>query len=85
MSEITNEKVEEITEKLQYIGLDLNNIPDFLIKTDTIDFRPERTYSDKTFKVYKYIPINDIQIIITKANKDDSIQDKYNNASLIKK
>ena len=85
MSEITNEKVEEITEKLQYIGLDLNNIPDFLINTDTMDFRPERTYSDKTFKVYKYIPINDIQIVITKANKDDSIQDKYNNASLIKK
>ena len=83
MTEETNEKIENIEEKLNYIGLDFDNIPNFLKNTETLDFRPERAYSDETYKVYQYVPINDIQIIFTKANRMNSIQEKYQNASSI--
>lgn len=83
MSEETNEKIENIKEKLDYIGLDFDNIPEFLKNAETLDFRPERTYTDETYKVYKYVSINDIQIIFTKANRMNSIQEKYQNVSSI--
>ncbi len=85
MSEETNEKIEidNIEEKLNYIGLDFNNIPDFLKDTEILDFRPQKENLDGTYKVYKYVPINDIQIIFTKANRMNSIEEKYQNASPI--
>lgn len=83
MTETTNEEIRQIEEKLKYLGLDLNNIPENLIRTESIDFRPDRAYSGETNKVYKYIPINEIEIIVTKANKMSSIQEKYENASPI--
>lgn len=83
MSEKTNEEIEHLKEKLAYIGLDFDNIPEFLKETQSLDFRPNRTYKDDTYKVYQYVPINDIQIILTKANRKNSIQEKYENASSI--
>ena len=70
MTETTNEEIRQIEEKLKYLGLDLNNIPENLIRTESIDFRPDRAYSGETNKVYKYIPINEIEIIVTKAKND---------------
>jgi len=48
-----------------------------------LDFRPEKSYTEETFKVYQYVPINDIQIIFTKANRMNSIEEKYQNISPI--
>lgn len=77
----TNEELQEIEEKLKYINLDLNNVPIFL-KTDCkIDNIPIIEYEEKICKVYKYIPISKIEILITNANRLDSIYDKYSNAS----
>lgn len=83
MSETTNEDINKLKDKLDYIGLDLDNVPDFLRITEDLDFRPDRAYNDDTYKVYKYIPIRDIQIIFTKANRMNSIAEKYQNVSAI--
>lgn len=83
MSETTNEDINKLKDKLDYIGLDLDNVPDFLKTTEDLDFRPDRAYNDDTYKVYKYIPIRDIQIIFTKANRMNSIAEKYQNVSSI--
>lgn len=83
MSEETNEKIDNIEEKLDYIGLDFNNIPEFLKITENLDFRSEKVYSEETYRVYKYVPINDIEIIFTRANRMNSLQEKYKNASSI--
>lgn len=83
MSEETNEKIDNIEEKLNYIGLDFNNIPEFLKITENLDFRSEKVYSEETYRVYKYVPINDIEIIFTRANRMNSLQEKYKNASSI--
>ena len=77
MSEETNEEIEKLQKKLDYIGLDFNNIPEFLKNTENLDFVPEKTYSEGEYKVYQYVPINDIQIIFTKTNRMNSIQEKY--------
>ncbi len=83
MSEETNEEIEKLQKKLDYIGLDFDNIPEFLRNTENLDFIPEKAYSEETYRVYKYVPINDIQIIFTKANRMNSIQEKYQNISPI--
>lgn len=83
MSEETNEEIEKLQKKLDYIGLNFDNIPEFLKNTENLDFRPEKAYTEETFKVYQYVPINDIQIIFTKANRMNSIEEKYQNISPI--
>lgn len=72
-----------IEEKLEYIGLDLDNIPEFLMDFDALDFRPSKTKEDNVYRVYKFIPVNEIQIMITPKNRLDDITEKYAKASPI--
>lgn len=83
MSEETNEEIENLNEKLDYIGLDFDNIPDFLKNKEIVDFRPIKTYVDDTYRVYKYVSINDIQIMFTQANRMNSIEEKFQNITPI--
>ena len=78
MSE-TNEK-NVILENLNYIGLDLGNIPDFLMNYKDVDYKPTRAYEQTDFKVYKYINLKDIEILLTSTNRLNSITEKYSKA-----
>lgn len=75
--------METIEEKLKYIGLDLNNIPKFLKEFKPLDFRPSKLVEDNSHVVYKYIPINKIQILVTPKNRLDSLDEKYAKAAPI--
>lgn len=77
MSELTKEANESFLEKLNEIGLDLNNIPNFLKDYKELDFRPSKRFDNKEYLVYRYIPINDIQILITPTNRLTDIKEKY--------
>ncbi len=66
-----------IEEKLKYIGLDLNKIPTFLKEFTPLDFRPSKLKEDNKHIVYKYLPINKIQILITPKNRLEDIEEKY--------
>lgn len=68
---------EDIKEKLNVLGLDLENLPTFLTETNPIIFNPSRLNNDKELKVYKYVPIKDIEIYCTTAHRDDPIKEKY--------
>ena len=57
-----------ILQNLQYIGLDLEKLPDFLMMYKDVDYKPTKTYEQRDFKVYRYININDIQILLTPKN-----------------
>lgn len=81
MCEQTNEEIKSLKGKLDYIGLDLENIPKFLKNQEVLDFMPKEIFTDEIYKVYQYVPINDIQIVFTKANRMDSIQEKCKNIS----
>ncbi|MCI8291193.1 MAG: hypothetical protein HFJ25_02930 [Clostridia bacterium] len=69
---------EDIKEKLSLIGLDLDNLPDFLLNSEPIVFNPSRLNNDKELKVYKYVSIKDIEIYVTSSHREDPIKDKYN-------
>jgi len=68
---------ENVIDKLKYIGLDLNNIPDFLTTFEALNYQPVRNYSEKNYKVYKYVDIKDIEIFITPTNRLTDISKRY--------
>ena len=68
---------EDIKEKLNILGLDLENLPEFLTETKPIIFNPSRLNNDKELKVYKYVPIKDIEIKeLLKHSLTDKINDR---------
>ena len=69
---------EDIKEKLSSIGLNLDNLPEFLLNEEPIVFNSSRLNNDKELKVYKYVSIKDIEIYVTNAHRDDPIKDRYN-------
>lgn len=79
MPKNTNEK-EIISNNLKYIGLDLENIPEFLLDYKDVDFKPNKAYEENAFKVYRYIPIKDIQILLTPKNRLNTVFEKYTEA-----
>lgn len=69
-----------IIDKLNYLGLDLENIPDSIINFKNLEYRPSKYNDEHTYKVYRYINVNDIQILLTKTNRMCDISEKYNKA-----
>ena len=70
-----------IEEKLEYLGLNLEKIPASLKKFTPLDFRIPKFYDEKQYRQYRYIPIKDIQILLTPTNRLDEIEEKYKKAS----
>lgn len=66
-----------LKEKLEYLNLDLENIPEFLEKYTPLDFRVSNGVSDNEQIVYKHVPINKIQILITPTTKSEELRKKY--------
>ena len=55
MPRVKKEKVEGIAEKLEYIGLDLENIPENFQNFEPLEFRVSRFYEDKKYRQHRYI------------------------------
>lgn len=68
---------ETINEKLKYIGLDLNDVPEKLINATNMNFRLKRNYDERSYKVYKYIDVNDISILLTPTHRLADYTEKY--------
>lgn len=71
---------EKIIDKLKYIGLDLGNIPEFIKDFKELDYRPSKYNDEHLYKVYKYIDISNIQILLTPTNRLSYISEKYGKA-----
>ncbi|MBQ9658922.1 MAG: hypothetical protein IJV31_09210 [Clostridia bacterium] len=77
-------KVEdEIENKLEYIGLDLDNVPETLKLFDDIKFSPKKKFEENKYRQYRYVPIKDIEILLSPTNRMDSIEEKYSKASSV--
>ena len=68
---------ENLTEKLKYIGLDLENVPDRLNFFHSINFGVHKNYNEKNYKIYKYINVDDIDIFLTPTNRLTDYTEKY--------
>ena len=74
----TDADKELIKEKLEYIGLDLNKVPKFLKEYEPLNFRPVRAYNQTTtYKVYKHINVQDIEILITPSDRLTDLKERY--------
>lgn len=85
MAKKTNESQKTLEKNLEYIGLNLNKIPTFLKEHESLNFRPSKTYDDTVYKVYKYVNIKNIEILITPSDRLTDIKEKYKLASPISK
>ena len=83
MAKDTKESENTIEKNLEYIGLKLNRIPGFLKEHDTLNFRPSKSYDDTIYKVYKYVNIKNIEILITPADRLMDIRERYKLSSPI--
>lgn len=81
MPKKTIDKNEKIIEKLKYLQLDLDNIPSKLKEFEPLDFRVSKFYEEKQYKEYRYVSINDIQILLSPTNRLDELEEKYKKAS----
>ena len=70
----------KLKEKLDYIGLDLEKIPKSLKEYSDINFRTLRGYDEKKYKQYRFIDVNDIEILLSPTNRINTIKEKYEKA-----
>lgn len=75
--QIVEDSIQEI---LTYIGLDLDKIPMSLQKAEPLEFRIPKFYDEKQYRQYRYVPIKDIQILLTPTNRMDALEEKYKKA-----
>lgn len=55
----------------EYLNLDLDNIPEYIKNKTNINIKSSEINHEKNYKVYKHIPINDIEIIFTNSRRLD--------------
>ena len=74
---------DEIEQKLKYLGLDLNNVPETLKIFEPINYRITKKYEENKYRQYRFVPIKDIEILLSPTNRLNSIEEKYKKASPI--
>lgn len=68
---------------LEYIGLDLNKIPKALEVKGEIDIRNTEIKSEKDYKIYKHIPVKDINILLTNSLRLDEPAKKMESMNVL--
>ena len=68
---------ENLKEKLNYLGLNLERIPKFLKEEKPLSYRPSKTYDSNNYKVYRYVDVNEIQILLTPTDRLADLNEKY--------
>ena len=74
------EKIEGISDKIEYLGLNLDKIPENLKKFDPLEYRIPKFYDEKQYRQYRFVPIKDIQIMLSPTNRLDDLSEKYKKA-----
>ena len=70
----------DLTSKLRYLELDLKNIPEYLYDFHPLEFNTSRLNNDKDHRVFRFVPIDKIEILLTPCLRSDSVRDKYSNS-----
>lgn len=83
MPKKTVDKKDEIKEKLDYLGIDLENVKEQINEFEDLKFRIPKFYDEKQYRQYRFIPIKDIQILLSPTNRMDDLEEKYKKASPI--
>ena len=73
----------EIEEKLQYLGLNLDKIPKVLLQDEEIKYRPTKQDDETSYKVYRYVDIKQLNILITPSERLDDLSNKFEKADYL--
>lgn len=77
----TTENLNILNTKINYIGFELEEVPEFLKDFEPLNYRVPKVYDETTYKVYKYVKIKDIEILITPKDRLDELSERYKLAS----
>ena len=77
----TTENLNILNSKIEYIGFKLGEVPEFLKEFKELNYKVPKVYDETTYKVYKYISVKDIDIMITPSNRLDELEKRYKYAS----
>lgn len=80
MPRVKKKTADGISEKLEYLNLDLENVPKSLIEFEPLQYRMQRISDEKQYRQYRYVPIDKIQILISQTNRLDDFKEKYRKA-----
>ena len=78
MPKITKEDIKQIEEKLKYLGLDLDNVPKIYTQIENVNYKPINSYEETKYAVYKYLNVNDIEILLSPTDRITDIKQRYN-------
>ena len=70
----------DLASKLKYLELDLKKIPECLYDFNPLEFNVSRLNNDKDHKVFRFVPIDKIEILLTPCLRSDSVREKYMNS-----
>ena len=75
------ENLNILNSKIKYIGFELEKVPEFLKDFEPLNYRVPKVYDETTYKIYKYVKIKDIEILITPKDRLDELSERYKLAS----
>ena len=67
----------DLQKKLDYLNLDLDNIPGEIIDHEPLNFNVSRLSNDKDHRIFRFVPIDKIEILITPTLRTDPLKEKY--------
>ena len=74
-------KEQEIAKKLEFIGLNLDEIPGTLKLVEDIKFKPNINFDEKKYRQYRFVSPKEIEILLSPTNRTEDIKEKYSKAS----
>lgn len=70
----------DLQKKLRYLNLDLEDVPDEITEFKPLNFSVSRLSNDKDHRVFRYVPVDKIDILFTPYLRTDDLRDKYSKA-----
>lgn len=67
----------DLQKKLDYLNLDLDNIPDDILDYKPLNFNVSRLNNDKDHRIFRFVPIDQIDILITPCLRTEPLKEKY--------
>lgn len=66
--------------KLEYIGLNLEEIPETLKLVENLHFQPNSGADEKKYKQYRFVSPKEIEILLSPTNRLENLKEKYEKA-----
>ena len=71
---------QKISEKLEYICLDLEQIPETLKYVENINFKPNMGIEENKYRQYRFVSPKELEILLSPCNRLEDIKTKYSKA-----